>query len=104
MTRHIAILGSTGSIGRNALRVVDGLGPDYSIAALSAHSSIELLAQQARQYRPQTIAVTDPAQVDALRELTADLNIEILSGPKGLERVQSICPIQPLRQVMSSHT
>jgi len=87
MTRHIAILGSTGSIGRNALRVVDGLGPDYSIAALSAHSSIELLAQQARQYRPQTIAVTDPAQVDALRELTADLNIEILSGPKGLETI-----------------
>ncbi len=90
MTRHIAILGSTGSIGRNALRVIDGLGPDYSVAALSAHSSIELLAQQARQYRPRAIAVTDPTQVDALRERIPGLGVEILSGPRALEALASI--------------
>jgi len=87
MTRQIAILGSTGSIGKNALRVVDGLGADYAIGALSAHRNIELLAEQARQYRPRAVAVTDPHQVDAFLKLIPDLKIEVLSGLKALERI-----------------
>ena len=51
MAKRIAILGSTGSIGKSALRVIDALGPGYEIIALSAHSNVELLAQQARRYR-----------------------------------------------------
>ena len=87
MTKQIAILGSTGSIGKNALRVVDGLGSDYSIAALSAHRSIELLAEQARQFRPRAVAVTDPTQVDAFRKLIPSLKIDVLSGLEGLEAI-----------------
>lgn len=90
MTRHIAILGSTGSIGKNALRVIDGLVPDYHVTALSAHSSIELLAQQARRYRPEFVAVTDPSRIDAFRKLTPDLKVEILSGPQGLVTIASV--------------
>jgi len=41
MAKKIAILGSTGSIGKNALRVIDALGPEYTIVALSAHSSVK---------------------------------------------------------------
>ncbi|MCK5174308.1 MAG: 1-deoxy-D-xylulose-5-phosphate reductoisomerase, partial [Planctomycetes bacterium] len=48
MVRKIAILGSTGSIGRNALRVIDALGPDYKVVALTGHSNVELLAEQSR--------------------------------------------------------
>ena len=59
MTKRIAILGSTGSIGKNALRVIDALGPRYKVAALSAHSSVELLAEQARRYRPRAYVVKD---------------------------------------------
>ena len=59
MTQGIAILGSTGSIGRNALRVIEGLGPGYDVVGLSAHRSIELLAEQTRRYRPRFVAVTD---------------------------------------------
>ena len=87
MTKQIAILGSTGSIGKNALRVVDGLGSDYSIAALSAHRNIELLAEQARQFRPRAVAVTDPTQVDAFRKLIPNLKTDILSGLEALEAI-----------------
>jgi len=84
MTKKIAILGSTGSIGTKALRVIDALGPQYQIIALSAHSNVELLAEQSRLYRPKYIAVTDTDYAAQLREETCDLDVEILSGPDSL--------------------
>ncbi len=84
MTRNIAILGSTGSIGKNALRVIEKLGPEYSVYALSAHSSIELLAEQTRRFRPRYVAITDLANERPLRELVGDLDVEVLTGPEAL--------------------
>jgi len=84
MTKQIAILGSTGSIGKNALRVIDALGPDYSVIALSAHSNVELLAEQARLYKPKFVAVTNPDYAGQLREFLGDLDVKVLSGPSGL--------------------
>jgi len=87
VTQNIAILGSTGSIGKNALRVIESLGPEYRIAALSAHSNVELLAEQARRYKPDFVAVTNPYCVETFRELITDLDIEILPGPEGLTQI-----------------
>ena len=87
MTQNIAILGSTGSIGKNALRVIESLGPEYRIAALSAHSNVELLAKQARRYKPDFVAVTNTYCVETFRELITDLDIEILPGPEGLTQI-----------------
>ena len=84
MTKQIAILGSTGSIGRNALRVIDALGPGYSVIALSAHSNVELLAEQARLYKPKFVAVTNPDYAGQLCEFLGDLDVEVLTGPNGL--------------------
>jgi 1-deoxy-D-xylulose-5-phosphate reductoisomerase len=84
MAKRIAILGSTGSIGRKALQVIDALGPDYAVIALSAHSSIELLAEQAGQYRPKFIAVTSDEHAPRLRKLVSGLSVEILAGPESL--------------------
>ncbi len=84
MVKNIAILGSTGSIGKNALRVIDALGPRYQISALSAHSNVRLLAEQAMQYKPKVIAVTNPDYDKELRELIGDSDIEIIAGPDGL--------------------
>jgi len=84
MTKQIAILGSTGSIGKNALRVIDALGPDYSVIALSAHSNVELLAEQARLYKPKFVAVTNPDYAGQLCEFLGDLDVEVLTGPNGL--------------------
>jgi 1-deoxy-D-xylulose-5-phosphate reductoisomerase len=87
MPRTIAILGSTGSIGKNALRVVDALGPDYSVFALSAHSSVEQLAEQARQYRPRFIAIANSDYEWQIRELVSDLPVEVLAGPESLVEI-----------------
>ena len=48
MTRNIALLGSTGSIGRQTLEVLEALGPDFRVAALTANKNYSLLAQQVR--------------------------------------------------------
>ncbi len=93
MVRSIAILGSTGSIGRNALRVVQGLGPEYSICALSANSSVELLARQARRFKPKYVAVTDPGWEKRLRELVGELAVEVLSGPGSLVEIAELAEV-----------
>jgi 1-deoxy-D-xylulose-5-phosphate reductoisomerase len=90
VTKQIAILGSTGSIGKNALRVIDSLGPEYEIFALSAHSKVELLAEQARRYKPRFVAVTDSDYAERLREFLGDLDIEILAGPEGLIKIAEL--------------
>ena len=84
MVKQIAILGSTGSVGRNALRVIDALGPQYQIIALSAHSNVQLLAEQATRYKPRFVAVTNADYVKRFSELVDDLDIEILAGPDSL--------------------
>jgi len=90
VTNRIAILGSTGSIGKNALRVIDSLGPQYEVVALSAHSSVELLAEQARRYKPDFVAITNSDYAGQLRELIGDLDIEILVGPDGLIKIAEL--------------
>ncbi len=97
MAKCIAILGSTGSIGKNALRVIDSLNssldeeqPQYEIVALSAHSSIELLAEQARRYKPRFAAVTNTDFVEQFRGLVSDLDVEVLAGPDGLIEIAQL--------------
>lgn len=59
MSKRIAILGSTGSIGSNALEVIEHLGPPYRAVALSAHRQGEKLLEQVRRHRPAAVAVSD---------------------------------------------
>jgi 1-deoxy-D-xylulose-5-phosphate reductoisomerase len=80
MSRGIAILGSTGSIGRNALRVIEALGPEYRVVGLSAHRNVELLAQQIRQFRPRYVAVTNGDSAEQLQALVNGRDLTVLSG------------------------
>src|SRR5512145_91411 len=64
--KQIAILGSTGSIGRNTLRVVDALKGGFGVAALGAGSNVELLARQVEQYRPRVASVSDEESAEKL--------------------------------------
>jgi 1-deoxy-D-xylulose-5-phosphate reductoisomerase len=95
--RRIAILGSTGSIGRQSLRVIDALnssleedGTQYEVVALSAQSSVELLAEQAKKYRPQYVAVTDADYAGRLGELVSGLDVEVLAGPEALTEIAEL--------------
>ena len=82
MTKTIALLGATGSIGRQTLEVARELG--LTVAALTAHTNIDLLEWQARQFRPRLAAVYDAAAAAVLRDRLSDTDIEVLAGEEGL--------------------
>ena len=78
----ISILGSTGSIGRQSLEVIAALG--FSVGALTAHSSVDLLEQQARKFHPKLVALIDPVAAADLKVRLADTDIRVLSGMDGV--------------------
>jgi 1-deoxy-D-xylulose-5-phosphate reductoisomerase len=82
--KRVAVLGSTGSIGVNTLDVVEHLGADFKITALSAHKQTDKLIEQARRHRPAAVAVTDPAAAESVRPILKQLGITLLAGPAGL--------------------
>lgn len=84
--RKLAILGSTGSIGKNCLAVARHLGKEIvSVGALAARSNIDLLEQQAREFSPQFVAVYDVEQAYALQRRMPE--IPVLGGMEGLKAV-----------------
>ncbi len=82
MDRTISILGSTGSIGRQALDVVRAQG--WRVCALTAWGNIELLEEQIREFRPALAVVVKEEAAETLRIRTADTSTKILSGPAAL--------------------
>ncbi len=85
-TRRVAILGSTGSIGSQALEVISAQ-PSLSVCALAAGNNWQLLAEQAKQCGPEAVAVASSENVDALRAATGTAQAsapEILSGPDAM--------------------
>jgi 1-deoxy-D-xylulose-5-phosphate reductoisomerase len=93
MMKRVAILGSTGSIGKSALRVIDALGPQYQVVALSAHSKMELLAQQVKKYRPKIAAVTNGDCKERFRKLVGDCDVEILAGADSLVEIAQLADV-----------
>ncbi|MHC4721164.1 MAG: 1-deoxy-D-xylulose-5-phosphate reductoisomerase [Planctomycetota bacterium] len=90
MSKKIAILGSTGSIGTSSLRVIKALGPEYEVVALTAHSNTEMLAEQVRQFKPRFVGLTDPPKAGDLRDRLGDYDGEILIGPGSLVEIAAI--------------
>jgi len=82
VSRRIALLGSTGSIGRQALEVIEACG--MSVAALTANRSVELLERQARRFRPELTVAADEKAASDLRVRLADTDIRVASGQEGL--------------------
>jgi len=90
MVKNIAILGSTGSIGKNALRVIDALGPQYRVFALTAHRNVDLLAAQARQFNPAHIAITEPENADKLLGKIGNYKGQVHTGPDSLVQIAQL--------------
>ncbi len=85
--RRVVILGSTGSIGTNALDVVSALPDRLQVVGLSAHSSWAALFDQARRYRPRWVALTDPIVARQADRTLLPGDCEFLSGPDGVARM-----------------
>ena len=88
MNRKASILGSTGSIGTQSLEVCEKHG--IQITALAAHSSTELLEQQARKYRPEYVGIYNENKYKELKDRLADTDIKILCGMEGLCEIAAL--------------
>lgn len=85
--KKLSLLGSTGSIGTQALQVVQNLreqGEKWEVAALAARSSVNRLEEQARKFHPEVVAVFDEGAALSLRQSLRDTDIQVLSGMEGL--------------------
>ena len=88
MVKCVSILGSTGSIGRQSLDIVKHL--NIPVAALTAGTSVELMAQQCRQFRPQLAVMATEEAASALQALISDLPIRVMWGEEGLVAAATI--------------
>ena len=82
--KKLIILGSTGSIGTQALDIVRANPDKYVVTALGAGSNAELLEKQAREFKPLTVALFDKKAAEMLRIKLADTDIKVLSGAEGV--------------------
>lgn len=82
MSKTISVLGSTGSIGTQALEVAEK--HNFKISALAAHSSTGLLEQQVRKFRPETVCIYNENKYSELKEKLSDMPVKILCGMEGL--------------------
>ena len=88
MVKCVSILGSTGSIGRQSLDIVDHLG--VSVCALTAGTNVERMAQQCRKYRPALAVMSTAEAAERLKKEISDLPIEIAYGEEGLIRAATM--------------
>ena len=88
MNKKASILGSTGSIGTQSLEVCEKHG--IQITALAAHSSTELLEQQARKFHPEYVGIYNENKYTELKERLADTNIKVLCGMEGLCEIAAL--------------
>lgn len=87
MEKKIAVLGSTGSIGRQALDVVDQVLLDYKVFALAAGSNVSLLLEQIKKYRPKYVSLNNMEEADKLNEYSREMGFKLLLGREGLREI-----------------
>lgn len=81
--KHLSILGSTGSIGKNVLDIVSRFPEAYSVKALAAATNVTLLARQIERFRPEIAVVIDGKHAEALKSILKSTDTRILSGQEG---------------------
>ncbi len=89
MPKKIAILGSTGSIGLSALKVVQKLKPTFQVAGLTAYRNVKALPRQVRAFRPKMAAIRDERLVGELKSRIGRTSTQVLGGEEGIEAVAS---------------
>jgi len=99
--KQICILGSTGSIGTQALDVIEQHSDRYEVYCLTANNRYEMLAEQARKFRPAAVVIANKAHHEALKLLLADLpDIKVYAGAKALDEIVEAQPIDMVLTAM----
>lgn len=84
MARKLSLLGSTGSIGQNALKVVDNLKDDFQVTYLTANTNHELLVEQVLKYKPQAVNIINSSSGKIVEDKLKNEDMEVLIGRAGL--------------------
>lgn len=93
MKKQIAILGSTGSIGTQALQVV-GEHPDlYEVYALTANNKVDLLVEQTRKFKPEAVVIANEDKYLQLKEALSDMPVKVYAGADALSQIVEAEPI-----------
>ena len=99
--KQIAILGSTGSIGTQALEVIADHNDLFEVYCLTANTSYEKLAEQARQFKPAAVVIADERKYEKLKELLVDCpDIKVYAGSKALDEIVEAEPIDMVLTAM----
>ena len=101
MKKQIAILGSTGSIGTQALEVIEEHSDLYEVDCLTANNKVELLAQQAHKFKPAAIVIANEQRYDELKSLMSDMpEVKVYTGAKALDEIVEAGPIDMVMTAM----
>ena len=101
MKRQIAILGSTGSIGTQALEVIEEHSDLYEVYCLTANNKVELLAEQAHKFKPAAIVIANEARYDELKQLMSDMpDVKVYAGARALDEIVEAGPIDMVLTAM----
>ena len=87
--KNVVILGSTGSIGKSTLDVIRNLEHKYNVVALSANSQWELLSEQVREFKPESVSLANEQYIDSLRNSLPDNSVQILTGANSVREMVS---------------
>lgn len=92
--QQICILGSTGSIGTQALDVIAQHNDRYEVYCLTANNQVELLAEQARKFHPAAVVIANEQHYERLQSLLSDQkDIKIYAGHEALDQIVTADPI-----------
>ena len=100
----VAILGSTGSIGTQTLDVIDRHSELFEVYALTAHSNIDLLVEQAKRYRPEVVAIADERHYKRLREALDGLPVKVFAGADSICQIAAMSPIDTVVTAMVGYS
>lgn len=87
MPKRIALLGSTGSIGTQALDVISRYPEEFIVEVLTAGNNLDLLIQQARKFLPDTVVIGNPVHYNLLKENLKDLPVKVYAGNDAIDQV-----------------
>jgi len=102
--KQIAILGSTGSIGTQALDVIEQQAHLFEVYALTANNQVDLLIAQARKFMPEMVAIANEQHYTKLKDALADLPIKVFAGDAAIADIAEIKPIDIVLTAMVGYS
>ncbi len=102
--KQIAILGSTGSIGTQALEVIAENDSLFEVYALTANNNIDLLIAQARKFKPEMVAIGNESLYQTLKSALSDLPIKVFAGADSIAQVAEMQPIDIVLTAMVGYS